>query len=136
MLDWLKNGEDGHLDTSMRTPASAAKLLAGMRQADPAAALEELTGWLDKGLLPHDAKARSEVLAQIHESGGAHVSALLAQFVGKPSGGGSQQHAGAARRRGGRRGEVPRCMPHAGEGLPHALPQRACQALAHGVRGP
>jgi len=88
MLDWLKNGDDGHLDASMRTPASAAKLLAGMRQADPAAALAELTGWLDKGLLPHDAKARSEVLAQIHESGGAHVSALLAQFVGKPSGGG------------------------------------------------
>jgi hypothetical protein len=87
MLDWLKNGDDGHLDASMRTPASAAKLLAGMRQADPAAALEELTGWLEKGL-PHDAKARSEVLAQIHESGGAHVGAVLEQLLGKRAGGG------------------------------------------------
>ena len=85
MLDWLKNGDDGHLDASMRTSASAAKLLAGMRQADPAAVLEELVGWLEKAL-PHEAKARSEVLAQIHESGGAHVSALLAEFVGKPAG--------------------------------------------------
>src|SRR5690349_21424920 len=85
MLDWLKNGDDGHLDASMRTPASAAKRLAGMRQADPAAALEELSEWLEKAL-PHDAKTRSEVLAQIHESGGAHVCVLLAQFVGKPSG--------------------------------------------------
>jgi hypothetical protein len=86
MLDWLKNGDDAHADASMRTPASAAKLLAGMRKADPAAALEELTGWLEKGLPSHDAKARSEVLSKIHESGNAHVSALLAQFLGKPSG--------------------------------------------------
>ena len=86
MLDWLKNGDDGHLDASMRTPASATKVLAGMRQADPAAALEEFASWLEKGL-PHDPKARSEVLAQIHESGSAHVSALLAEFVGKPAGG-------------------------------------------------
>ena len=86
MLDWLKHGDEG-LDASMRTPASAAKLLAGVRRADPAAALEELTAWLEKAL-PHEAKARSEVLAQIHESGGAHVCALLAHFAGKPSGGG------------------------------------------------
>jgi hypothetical protein len=86
MLDWLKKGDDGHLDPSMRTPASAAKLLARMREADPAAALEELTGWLEKGLPSHDAKLRSQVLSQIHESGRAHVDALLAQSLGKPSG--------------------------------------------------
>jgi hypothetical protein len=87
MLDWLKDGDDAHSDASMRTPASAAKLLAGMRQADPAAALEELIGWLEKGLPSRDAKARSEVLSQIHQSGNAHVCALLAQFLGKLSGG-------------------------------------------------
>jgi hypothetical protein len=88
MLDWLKKDDDGHLDASMRTPASAAKLLAGMRQADPAAALEELTSWLEKGLPGHDAKLRSQVLSQIHESGSAHVGALLTQFLGKRSGNG------------------------------------------------
>ena len=87
MLDWLKKGDDGHLDASMRTPASAGKLLAGMRGADPAAVLEELTGWLEKGLPSENSKARSEVLSQVHESGGAHVAALLAQFLGKPAGG-------------------------------------------------
>jgi hypothetical protein len=89
MLDWLKKGDDDHLDTSMRTPASTAKLLAGMREADPAAALEELTGWLEKGL-PGPGKARSAILSQIDESAGAHVGALLARFLGKPSGNGSK----------------------------------------------
>ena len=88
MLDWLKKGDDGHADSSMRTPASAAQLLAGMRGGDPAAALGELTGWIEKGLPDRDAKARSEVLSKIHESGSAHVGALLAQFVGKPAAGG------------------------------------------------
>src|SRR5262249_34902622 len=82
MLDWLKNDDDGHSDPSMRTPASAAQLLAGMRGRDPAAALEELAGWIEKGLPDRDAKARSEVLSKIHDSGSAHVGALLAQFVG------------------------------------------------------
>ena len=85
MLDWLKKDDDGHLDASMRTPASAAKLLAGMRGADPAAALEELAGWLEKGLPSHYAKLRSQVLSQIHESGSAHSGALLARFLGKPA---------------------------------------------------
>jgi len=85
MLDFLKKGDDGHLDASMRTAASAAKLLAGMRRAPPDAALEELTGWLEKGLPSHDAKLRSQILSQIHESGSGHVGALLAQFLGGPS---------------------------------------------------
>lgn len=88
MLDWLKNGEDGHSDPSMRTPASAAKTLAAMREAAPAAALEELAAWIERGLPNRDAKARSEVLSQIHASGSAHVGALLAQLLGKPAGGG------------------------------------------------
>jgi hypothetical protein len=57
-----------------------------MREADPAAALEELAGWLQEGLPSHDAKLRSQVLSQIHEAGSGHVGALLAQFLGKPSG--------------------------------------------------
>ena len=68
MLDWLKKDDDGHLEASMRSPASAAKLLAGMRRADPAAALEELTGWLEKGLPSENSKARSEVLSQDRKS--------------------------------------------------------------------
>ena len=87
MMDWLKK-DDGYSDPSMRTPASAAKVLAGMGHAGPVAALEELTGWIEKGLPDRDAKARSEVLSQIHEGGSAHVAALLAQFLGKPGGGG------------------------------------------------
>ena len=90
MLDFLKKDDDGHLDASMRTPASAAKLLAGMRAADPAVALEELAGWVEKGLPTHDAKLRSQVLSQIHEAGSGHVGALLAQFLGKPAGNSSK----------------------------------------------
>src|SRR4030095_2771695 len=80
---------DDHLDTSMRTPASTAKLLAGMREVDPAAALEELTSWLEKGL-PGPGHAPSAILSQIDESASAHVGALLARFLGKPSGNGSK----------------------------------------------
>src|ERR1044072_2083496 len=89
MLDWLKKGDDDHLDTSMRTPASTAKLLAGTRAADPAAALEELASCLEKGL-PGPGKARSAILSQIDESASAHVGALLARFLGKPSANGSK----------------------------------------------
>ena len=46
MMEWLKKNDDGHSEPSMRTPASAAKLLAGMRTGDPAAVLAELTRWI------------------------------------------------------------------------------------------
>ncbi|HEY7241303.1 MAG TPA: hypothetical protein VH600_19175 [Burkholderiales bacterium] len=86
MLDWLKNGDEHHSDPSMRTPASASALLAALRGADPVAALEELTGWLGKDLPAGNGKARSEILARVHESGGAHVGALLTQYLAAPGG--------------------------------------------------
>lgn len=82
MLEWLKK-DDGHPDHPMRNPASAAKLLAEMREADPLTALNELSGWLDtiKGVPSHEERVRSEVLSLIQEASDVHLSALLAQFV-------------------------------------------------------
>jgi hypothetical protein len=87
MLEWLKKNDDGHSEPSMRTPASAAKLLAGMREKEPAAALAELTGWIESGIPKDEGKARSEVLSLIHEAGSAHVAALMARLFGRPPGG-------------------------------------------------
>jgi len=82
MLDWIKK-EQGHPDHSMRSPAEAAKLLAGMRDFDPRAALNELSAWLDavKNIPGDDETVRGEILSLIQEASGAHVSALLAQFL-------------------------------------------------------
>jgi hypothetical protein len=87
MLEWLKK-DDGHPDHPMRNPASAAKLLAEIREADPLTALNKLSGWLDmlEGIPSHDERVRSEVLSLIQEASGAHLSALLAQFLAKPTG--------------------------------------------------
>ena len=87
MLEWLKKNDDGHAEPSMRTPASAAKLLAGMRSGDPVAVLAELTGWIEKAIPTDDEKARSEVLSLIHEAGSAHAAAVLARLFGRPAGG-------------------------------------------------
>lgn len=86
MLDWLKK-DHGGADHPMRNPAAAAKLLAEMRSADPAAALNELGAWLDavKGIPDQDEKLRSELLSLIQETSGAHVAALLAQVLAKPA---------------------------------------------------
>jgi hypothetical protein len=87
MLDWIKKGDD-HPDHPMRDPAAAAKLLAEMRGADPLSALNDLGAWLDavKGIPSHDEGIRGDILSLIQEAGGAHVSALLAQILAKPTG--------------------------------------------------
>src|SRR3989442_10672661 len=84
----LIGNEEVHPDEAMRSPAAAAKLLAEMRGADPAAALDELSGWLEtiKAAPSEDEKIRSEVLSLIQEAGAAHLSALLAQFIARPAG--------------------------------------------------
>jgi hypothetical protein len=87
MLEWLKKNDDGHSEPSMRTPASAAKLLAGMRSGDPASVLADLTRWIDNGIPAEEGKARSEVLALIHEAGSAHVSAMMARLFARSAGG-------------------------------------------------
>jgi hypothetical protein len=94
MLEFLKKNDDGHSEPSMRTPASAAKLLAGMREKDPATALAELTGLIDSGIPKDEGKARSEVLSLIHEAGSAHVAALMARLFGRPPGGRAKSASG------------------------------------------
>ena len=87
MLQWLKT-EEGHAEHPVRDPASAAKLLAGMRAADPLTVLDELSGWLDtfKGTPDQDPKVRSEVLSLIQEASDAHLSALLTRLIAQPTG--------------------------------------------------
>ncbi len=87
MLDWIKK-DNSHADHPMRNPAAAAKLLAEMRGADPLTALNDLSAWLDavKGIPSHDEKIRSDILSLIQEASGAHLSALIAQFLAKPTG--------------------------------------------------
>ena len=85
ILDWIKK-DQGHPDHPMRNPTEAAKLLAGMRGFDPLTALNELGAWLDavKGIPGDDEKVRGEILSLIQEASGAHVSALIAQFLAQP----------------------------------------------------
>jgi hypothetical protein len=87
-MEWRRTSDDADADGHpMRSAASAAKLLAGMREADPITALNELTGWLEaaKGMPAQDKTVRGEVLSLIQEGSGAHVSALLAQFLARPT---------------------------------------------------
>lgn len=86
MLEW--RNKEGHPDHPMRSPASAAKLLADLRAADPLTALNELSGWLEtvKPIPGHDERVRSEVLSLIQEAGGMHLCALQAQFLAQPAG--------------------------------------------------
>lgn len=87
MLDSIKKG-DGHPDHPMRNPAAAAKLLAEMRGGDPLTVLNELSAWLDavKDISSHDEAVRGDILSLIQEASGAHLSALLAQILARPTG--------------------------------------------------
>jgi hypothetical protein len=64
------------------------KGIAEMRGADPLTALTDLSAWLDtaKGIPGHEEGRRGEILSLIHEASGAHLSALLAQIIAKPTG--------------------------------------------------
>jgi hypothetical protein len=82
MLEWLKtSGPDP--EDPMRNPASASALLAELRAADPAKALDELGGWLVSlgEMTDLDERTRSEILSLIQEAGAAHVSALLRDYL-------------------------------------------------------
>jgi len=87
MSDLIKQ-DHGQPDLPMRNPVEAAKLLAGMRDFDPLTALNELSACLDavKGIPGDDEKDRGEILSLVQEASGAHVSALLAQFLVQPKG--------------------------------------------------
>jgi len=87
LLEWIKNHEEG-TEHPMRDPASASALLADLRGADPAAALNALSGWLEsvRDAAGFDEKRRSDVLSLIQEAGTAHVSVLLAQYLANPAG--------------------------------------------------
>jgi hypothetical protein len=81
--------KDGsHPGHPMRDPASAAKLFAELREADPLAALRDLGAWLEEAKdIPGDQEnVRGEILAQIQEAGDVHVAKLLAQFIARQSG--------------------------------------------------
>ena len=87
MLEWPKK-DNAQPDRPMGNAASAVKTLAEMRGADPLTALSDLGGWLDmvKGLARQNETGRSEVLSQIQVASDVHVSALLAQFLARPTG--------------------------------------------------
>ena len=78
MLEWLKKSGPVPEDP-MRNPASASALLAGLRSADPAKALDEMRAWLVSlgELADLDERTRSEILSLVQEAGAAHVPALL-----------------------------------------------------------
>ena len=74
----------------MRTPASAAKLLAAMRTGDPASVLADLTRWIDGGIPAEEGKARSSYrfpsVGELHFVRDADASdplVMLASLVGK-----------------------------------------------------
>ena len=71
----------------MRDPASAAKLFAELREADPLTALRDLSAWLEeaKDISGDHEKVRGDILALIQEAGDVHVFKLLAQFIARQS---------------------------------------------------
>jgi hypothetical protein len=87
MSDRTKKDES-RPDHPMRDPASAAKLLAELREADPLTALRDLSAWLEeaKDIPGDDEKVRGDILALIQEAGDMHLFKLLAQFIARQSG--------------------------------------------------
>jgi hypothetical protein len=65
--------------------ARIKKSIAEMRGADPLTALADLGGLLDTAKGSHEEGLRGEMLSLIQEASGAHVSALLAQILVKPT---------------------------------------------------
>jgi len=83
-LEPLAHG-DGQVEDPTRDSATAAKVFAELRGAEPVAALGELTQWIaevDAGG-ERDEAARSAVLARVQEAGEPQVGALLAQLIGR-----------------------------------------------------
>ena len=84
----MSTKDGSHPDHPMRDPASAAKLFAELREADPLAALRDLSAWLEeaKDIPGGEEQVRSEILALIQEAGEMHVAKLLAPLIARPSG--------------------------------------------------
>jgi hypothetical protein len=84
-MSGLPGNDKGGPGHPMGDPASAAKLFAELRDADPQAALRDLSGWLEeaKDISGDRETIRSHILALIQEAGDKHVSKLLAQFVSR-----------------------------------------------------
>jgi hypothetical protein len=89
MLEWITQDEEDP-DEPTGKPASATALLASLRGAEPAFALQELGLWLDSAKDAPSAEpgpqAKSEVLALLQEGGAAHVAALQAQYLANTRG--------------------------------------------------
>lgn len=86
MSDWTKK-DASHPGHPMRDPASAAKLFAELREADPLTALRDLSAWLEeaKDISGDQEKVRGDILALIQEAGDMHVVKRLAQFIARQS---------------------------------------------------
>ena len=86
MLNWNRDG-DGGSGNPLGDPATAAKLLGELRDAEPLIALNDLRGWLDTlAKTPEqNEQARAEVLAQVQDAGAPHAAKLLAQFLARSS---------------------------------------------------
>jgi hypothetical protein len=88
-MEWIKQDEEDP-DEPTGKPASVSALLAGLRGAEPAAALQDLSLWLESARDAADAapeaRSRSEDLALVQEAGAAHVAALQAQYLAHAGG--------------------------------------------------
>ncbi len=84
----MSSKDESRRDHPMRDPASAAKLFAELREADPLAALRDLSAWLEeaKDIAGDQEQVRNEILALIQEAGDTHASKLLTQFIARPPG--------------------------------------------------
>ncbi len=85
VLDWVKKrvANPAAPKTEAAESPAAGTELPDLRDADPAIALNELSGWLEpaaRDAAGTDAKTRAEILAQVQDAGAAHVAALLGQY--------------------------------------------------------
>ncbi len=89
VLDWFKKD---HAAGPQTHPAAGALPFAGLRETEPAAALDELSSWLEstgavaEGHSGSGSEAGGDTLGQIHDAGQPHVGALIANYFGNAAG--------------------------------------------------
>ena len=88
MLNLTIDGDSGS-GNPLSDPATAAKMLGELRDAEPLIALNDLRGWLDTlAKAPaQDEQARAEVLALAQDAGEPHAAKLVAQFLTRSAAG-------------------------------------------------
>jgi hypothetical protein len=89
VLDWFKKD---HAAGPQTRPAASGVAFTGLRETEPATALNELAGWLESAGNAVDTRSDAESdsggdkLSQIHDAGRPHVDALLASYFASAAG--------------------------------------------------